>query len=224
LPDPIIHFDLENVYVPSDDTDLIIDYFKKHITLDDFDGLKISKIENVLDMGTGTGIIAIFLELIKHQNPNFKPKIYASDILEEAIKCAKLNEIANKVSGKIEFIVSDLFNSFPNSLSNTFDIIIFNPPYLPSLRLTSESKKSKIDVSWDGGNKGYELFLIFLDKVKGFLNLNQICHIYFVSSSCIDLKEFYREIEQKRFHNEILDKKHFFFEDIVLNRLRVKKF
>lgn len=223
LPDPIIHCNFKDVYAPSDDTYLIIDYFKEKIFFDYFDGLKISKIEKILDMGTGTGIIAIFLQLIKIQNSNFKAKIYASDILKEAIKCAKLNEKANNINREIEFIESNLFNSFPNSLKNSFDIIIFNPPYLSSLKLINKSKKSNMDVSWDGGRKGYEILLLFLDNVVNFLNLNHECYIYFVNSSSTNLNEFNKLIEKKGFLNEILTKKHFFFEDIILNRMSFNK-
>lgn len=223
LPDPIIHCNFKDVYAPSDDTYLIIDYFKEKIFFDYFDGLKISKIEKILDMGTGTGIIAIFLQLIKIQNSKFKAKIYASDILKEAIKCAKLNEKANNINREIEFIESNLFNSFPNSLKNSFDIIIFNPPYLSSLKLINKSKKSNMDVSWDGGRKGYEILLLFLDNVVNFLNLNHECYIYFVNSSSTNLNEFNKLIEKNGFLNEILTKKHFFFEDIILNRMSFNK-
>ena len=60
LPDPIIQCDFENVYTPSDDSYLIIDYFKRKINQNYFDGIKLSEIKKILDLGTGTGIIAIF--------------------------------------------------------------------------------------------------------------------------------------------------------------------
>ena len=102
LPDPIIQSDYENVYNPSDDSYLIIDYFKRKINRNYFDGIKLNKIKKILDVGTGTGIVAIFFQLIKMGNPNFNPEIYASDILEDSIKCVRLNEKRNKINNRRE--------------------------------------------------------------------------------------------------------------------------
>ncbi len=218
FPDPIINYDFENVYAPSDDTYLIIDYFKKHIDYDNFDGINIKEIKRVLDIGTGSGIIAIFFQIIKKHNPNFNPEIFASDISEEAIKCAKSNEKANNFENKIKFIQSDLFKSFPDYLKHSFDVMIFNPPYLPSSPLIDKSSnKKKIDYSWDGGKRGFEIFIKFLDDVKKFLKKKSF--IYYISSSRTNLEQLNNYILKRNFKNETLEKKHIFFEDIILNKL-----
>ena len=93
FPEPKINCHFEDVYAPSDDTYLIIDYFNENINENYFDSLDIKMVKNILDMGTGTGIIALFLNEIKKRITNFSPKIYASDVLENAIKCAKLNDV-----------------------------------------------------------------------------------------------------------------------------------
>jgi len=222
LLDPDIDNNYENVYSPSDDTYLIMDYFKKKIRRDYFDGLELKNIRKVLDMGTGTGIIAIFLQLIKKLNPYFTAEIYASDILENAIKCAKDNERINNIENKLVFIQSDLFNSFPNDLKNSFEIIIFNPPYLPSFNnKIEESQKRLIDYSWDGGKMGFEVFLRFVSQAKNFLNLTQKCYIYYISSNRTELKKLIDLLKQQGYKNKILDKKHIFFEEIMLNRLEL---
>jgi release factor glutamine methyltransferase len=214
LPDPIIEIDFENVYSPSDDTYLILDYLKKHIKKNHFDGININDHQKILDMGTGTGIIAIFLALLSDNNMMFNPKIYASDYLEEALKCAKENEERNKISRKIEYIHSNLFKSFPKSLKSSFKIIIFNPPYLPSI------KNSTIrDSAWNGGEKGYEVIIKFLESVKDYLIPEDRSYVYFICSSNTNLEELNKFIEQKGFIQKIVSKKHIFFEDIFLNRL-----
>lgn len=219
IPDPLINFVFECVYKPSDDSYLIIDYFKKNVNLHNFDGINISDIHNILDLGTGTGIIALLIQIIKANNPNFNPKIYASDILKEAIETAKINEKLNNFEGEIIFIQSNLFESFLDYHKKSFDIIVFNPPYLPSSDLI-EKNKSSVDYSWNGGVNGYNIFLDFLDQAKSFLK-NKDGYIYYISSSRTNLKKLDEYIEQRGFKNKILDKKHVFFEDIVLNRLQI---
>jgi len=223
FPDPIIDYDFENVYRPADDTYLVIDYFRYHLDYYFFDGIPLKNIRNVLDMGTGTGYIALSLQIMKATIPKFNPKIYASDILEEAIILSKKNERINNFESVIEFITSDLFKSFPKSLKHLFDIIIFNPPYLPSSNITQkDSSKKKIDYSWDGGELGFETFLSFLDEAKEFLNLKSNSRIYYVSSSRIDLKLLNELISKKGYERTYLNKIHIFLEDICLNRLELK--
>jgi len=173
-------------------------------------------------MGTGVGYIALSLQIIKNIIPKFKPKIYASDILEEAIKISKHNEKLNNFENEIEFIISDLFKSFPIYLKHSFDVIIFNPPYLPSFSFESESyNSSKEDLSWNGGHEGYEIFINFLDQAKDYLNLKKASRIYYICSNRTDLKRLYKIIKSKGFKNDILEKRHIFLEDIFINRLEV---
>jgi release factor glutamine methyltransferase len=73
----------------------------------------------VLDMGTGSGVLAI--EAAKKASV-----VFAADISKEAIKIARENAELNGINN-IEFIQSDLFSSLPHI---KFDIILFNPPYL----------------------------------------------------------------------------------------------
>ncbi|MFW9951022.1 MAG: methyltransferase, partial [Candidatus Thorarchaeota archaeon] len=184
FPEPYINCHFEDVYAPSDDSYLIIDYLSEHISENYFDGLDINKVKNILDMGTGTGIIALFLHEVKKRITNFSPRIYASDILENAIKCAKLNDIFNNVEQSITLIHSDLFKKFPANLKNKFNVIVFNPPYLPSLSDDFKLAGNKdIDYSWNGGKKGFEVFFQFISQAKSFLDLNQDYYIYYISSS-----------------------------------------
>jgi len=220
FPDPIIPYTLKGVYPPSDDTYLIINYFKKEVNKNLFDGLPINTIKKILDMGTGTGIIALFFQEIKKYFSKFTPKIYASDISDVAIRCATLNERTNNYKDNIIFIKSDLFRKFPQNLQHSFDIIVFNPPYLPSISYNEKDiTRSRSDSNWDGGVRGFEVFLEFLRYVKEFLNSEQKYYIYYISSSSADISQLNEELEILGFRNSILNKKHIFFEDIILNRL-----
>lgn len=224
IPDPIITNKFKSVYSPSDDSYLIIDYFKETISNSHFDGLEFNNIKNILDMGTGSGIIAIFFLLIKKKYSKFNPKIYASDILENAIVCSKLNEKINHFKNEITFIQSDLFNSFPKNLKHNFNIIVFNPPYLPSIGIEKNNNKMLIDFSWEGGVKGIAVIERFINQVIEFIDISNknTSYIYFISSSRADINELDNLIQDRGFKRRIVKRKHIFFEDILLNKLELK--
>lgn len=217
--DSLIKHTEKDVYTPSDDTYLLLNYFNNNISNQDIDGLPLNEVKNILDMGTGTGIIAIFFQQLIENLSGFNPHIYASDISKKAIECAKRNEQRYKYVDSITYINSDLFNAFPSHLTHKFDIITFNPPYLPSFEFRRTHKTRKEDLAWDGGEKGYELFLRFIDTVRDYLAPHKRSCVYYIISSRANLKEFYEILEEKNFKNKILDKVHIFFEDIILSRL-----
>ena len=74
----------------------------------------------VLDIGTGTGILAIMIAKL-----NSKQHVFASDISPEALKVAKENALNHQVN--VEFIESNLFEYIPQQ---SFDLIVSNPPYI----------------------------------------------------------------------------------------------
>ena len=73
---------------------------------------------NVLDIGTGSGCIAIAL---KKRHPEWQ--VTGIDISEEAIEVAKENAVRNNV--EVEFKVADIFD-----FNGDFDVIVSNPPYI----------------------------------------------------------------------------------------------
>ena len=81
--------------------------------------------KSILDIGTGSGCIAI--SLAKHI-PNCK--VYALDISEKALETAKTNAINNNVDAT--FIHDDIL-SLKNNIETKFDIIVSNPPYVREL-------------------------------------------------------------------------------------------
>ena len=97
------------IYMPSAATRLIAENLHK------IDGLR------VLDLGTGSGVLAILASKLGAGN------VVATDVSDRAIKIAKRNAEINGV--EIDFRVGDLFNPVRGEL---FDLIICNPPMTPS--------------------------------------------------------------------------------------------
>ena len=106
----------ENVLIPRPETEELVELAKIEIQ-----NLK-SKIQNLklLDIGTGSGIIPITL---KKYFPN--AEISAMDISEKALEIAKKNAEFHKK--EINFIQADFLNT---ELTENYDIIISNPPYI----------------------------------------------------------------------------------------------
>lgn len=93
------------------------------ILLSDF-SKEIKNGANVIDLGTGTGIISILL--CKKTNLN---KIYGVEIQNNVAEMASRSVILNDLEDKIE-IINDNIKNIENILNkNTFDVIVTNPPY-----------------------------------------------------------------------------------------------
>ena len=106
----------QHVLIPRPETEELVSWIIK-------DSKNVTELR-ILDIGTGSGCIAISLA---KNLPN--AKIYAIDISKEALKTAKHNAAINKVS--IEFIENDILSI--NQLHQNFNIIVSNPPYVREL-------------------------------------------------------------------------------------------
>lgn len=100
----------ERVLIPRPETEELVDLVLKENSKADL---------QILDIGTGSGAIAISL---KSARPDWH--VTASDISSEALQLAKENSERKQVS--LDFIESDVFNQ----ISGKFDVIISNPPYI----------------------------------------------------------------------------------------------
>jgi release factor glutamine methyltransferase len=88
-----------------------------------------------------------------------------------------------------------------------FDLIIFNPPYLPQ-----ELKKR--DIRLEGGKKGYEVIEKFLNKVYNYLKKDG--NILLLFSSFTGKKKVNNLILKNKLKFIELEKKHIFFEDLYV--------
>jgi release factor-specific protein-(glutamine-N5) methyltransferase len=116
----------------------------------------------VLDLCTGSGCIAV--AIAKHTNAD----VTASDISKEALETATANAEWNKVS--IDFRLGDLFTAVEGK---TFDIIVSNPPYIPSndiAKLDREVKDFEPMSALDGGMDGMDFYRRIAESYNEFLN------------------------------------------------------
>ncbi len=121
-----------------------------------------SKGSKVLDIGTGSGAIAITIEKMR------KCKTVAVDISEKALEVAKHN--AKILESNVKFLKSDLFSELKKQ---KFDIIVSNPPYIPSadvLNLDDEVKNHDPHLALDGGASGLDFYEKIIESAPKYLN------------------------------------------------------
>lgn len=120
----------ENVLIPRPETEELVDWIVKLNS-------KISKKKNlrILDIGTGSGCIAISLA---KNIPN--SEVFAIDVSEKALAVAKKNSKLNTVS--LTFLHKNILET--TSLDQKFDIIVSNPPYIRNLE-KSEIKSNVLE-------------------------------------------------------------------------------
>ncbi len=111
----------------------------------------------ILDMGTGSGCIAVSLAYYLDD-----VEIIAVDISEKAIETALYNAKINGVDSRIKFVKSDLFASIKDY--EKFDVIVSNPPYIPTCQineLKDEVRHHEPIEALDGGKDG----LVFYKRI-----------------------------------------------------------
>ena len=147
--------------------------------------------KSTLDIGTGSGCIAISLAKLLPQN-----KVYALDISEKALEVAQENAINNEVD--VTFIHDDIL-SLKNKIDTKFDIIVSNPPYVRELE-KAEMRDNVLN--WEPHNA---LFvsdnnpLIFYRTILGFAktHLKEKGEVWFEINEYLgkEMKELCNEME-----------------------------
>ncbi len=168
---------LDGVYKPAEDSYLLIK------------AIEVEGKEKALDMGCGTGIVALHLA-------KYGCDVTAADVNEKAIENTKIN--AEKNGFKIRCVKSNLFSN----IKEKFDLIVFNPPYLPT---------KNENIAWDGGKGGVEIIKEFLKQARNHLNKNG--KIYMVMSSLTDIKTLKEDFKNIYDFKEVAKEK-FFFEKL----------
>ena len=175
---------MSEIYQPAEDSYLMIEVLKKEIH---------DKELKFLEIGCGSGIILENMQKFGIKKEN----IFAVDINKKAVEyCKTLG---------FNCVHSNLFEK----VKSKFDIIVFNPPYLPEdLR---EPKDSRLATT--GGKKGSEIINKFLKEAKKFLNENG--KIFLLTSSLT------KGIKWIGYDKKLLEKKKLFMEELSVWELNV---
>lgn len=156
----------KDVLIPRPETELLVEKVLEKIHQDSKncnDKFKQNKL-NILDLGTGSGVIAIALAL---ELP--EAQVFAVDLSLRALEIASTNAKRNKVKN-ISFYHGDLFSSLPD-MREKFAYIISNPPYiaqndphLDNKELRFEPKEALI-----AGVDGLDVLKVIIEEGQNFL-------------------------------------------------------
>ena len=128
---------LDGVYDPGEDSFLLVDAALAEVRPGD----------KVLEVGTGSGIVSLFLKDIAD--------VTATDISPLACENARRNGVC--------VVRADLYHG----ICGPFDLIIFNPPYLPTAE--DERLPGWLNRAFDGGPTGREVIARFLEEAGSIL-------------------------------------------------------
>jgi len=131
------------IYEPAEDSYLLIDAALNEIA-------RSKQRLRIIEIGTGSGIVtaAMMQDAPEH-------RYAATDISPHAVTCARAN--------RVPVIRADLFSG----IRGRFDLIIFNPPYLPTA--PDERVDGWLDYAWNGGADGRAVINRFLEQAPAFL-------------------------------------------------------
>ena len=139
----------KGVLIPRPETEVLVDR-----CLEALAGIDAPR---VLEIGTGTGCIALSLAT---ECPG--TRVIATDISPRAVALATRNRDALDLAGVVDVVECDLASGVPEALMGGFDLLVSNPPYIPTAVLENEVppevKDHEPHLALDGGADGLDVF------------------------------------------------------------------
>ncbi len=171
------------VYDPSEDSFQIID------------SIEIKNKDKVFEIGTGCGLIAL-------ECARLGADVICSDINPYAIDLVSYNYNKNKsmLKGSLDIRYGDLFSVLKKN--EKFDIILFNPPYLPIKKNEILIKNDWIDIATNGGSDGLKYIKIYIMNVSKYMRKSG--KAYFIFSSLSDRNKLNKYLDKSLLRTRII--------------------
>tara|TARA_B100000315_G_C14346858_1_gene482176 strand:- start:41 stop:628 length:588 start_codon:yes stop_codon:yes gene_type:complete len=174
----------ENIYSPEEDTFLLLRVIRKYAT------------NKVLEIGTGSGLLALELEKKNRL-------VVGIDLDFNALNELRVSATKKQTGSQINIICCDSASPFRDEV---FDLVVFNPPYLPSEEVN--------DNTIDGGPSGVEISKVWFKDASRILRKDG--KIVFLSSSVSDVKGLFSYSRELGFEVNVLESKQLFFEELLV--------
>ncbi|HIH44237.1 MAG TPA: methyltransferase [Candidatus Methanoperedenaceae archaeon] len=178
-----------HVYEPSEDTFLLAEAALSEVSRND----------HVLEMGCGCGLVSALLR-------DRCASVLAADLNPHAAACARANGV--------DSVICDLFSG----LKGRFDLIIFNPPYLP----TGEHERlgGWLDMAIDGGSDGLAVIGRFISDVRDHLTPGG--RLLFLVSTLADTGRVVHALETQGFEVSMVAGERYMFEQLIVLKSAVR--
>jgi release factor glutamine methyltransferase len=141
------------VLVPRPETELLVEYTVKKLLEKGWETENYA----VVDVGTGSGIIAVYLAL---RFPNLR--VFATDISPEALEVAQVNARHHEVADRITFLHGNLMEP----LEVSPHVLISNPPYTILSQVEPDVVRYEPNVALDGGPKGLSIYRELFNQAR----------------------------------------------------------
>lgn len=163
--------------------------------------------DKILDIGTGSGAISIALARVFPAST-----IISTDIAEHALACARENIDKYMLSKRIHLLRTNMLNG----ISDRFDLVVSNPPYIPFSRLQSLPKSVKYYeplMALNGGENGTMFTKTMIEQCARVLMTGACMAIEIDEDAVSDLKGFleYNSSMEFCFEKDLFDKYRYVF-------------
>ncbi|MEG1751799.1 MAG: peptide chain release factor N(5)-glutamine methyltransferase [Clostridia bacterium] len=169
-----------------------------------------TKNTKILDLCTGSGVIAITINL------ETKSKVTATDISQLALEIAKKN--AKILGANIKFVKSNMFLN----VQKKYNIIVSNPPYIPSKQVESldvEVKNYDPIIALDGGEDGLEFYKEIANNACNYLTNNGQLFLEIGDGQAKSVKK----LLQKNFEDIKIIKDYFGKQRIIICKIKINR-
>ncbi|MCM8783084.1 MAG: peptide chain release factor N(5)-glutamine methyltransferase [Candidatus Omnitrophica bacterium] len=184
-----------HVFIPRPETELLVEYTLGLANC----LLKRNRQLRILDLGTGSGCIAISLARYLSSKEVI---IDATDVSYPALTVARDNASLNQV--KINFLETNLFSGLK---PQSYDIIVSNPPYIPSAEIEKLSKELSYEprLALEGGEDGFKYLRLIIQDVPFYLKASGYLLLEIGYGQIKLLKNIFKNIKNLRIIDIIKD-------------------
>lgn len=176
------------VLIPRPETEVLVDV--------GFQAIKDVVSPIVLDLCCGSGCIALS---IAHEVPS--AEVWATDVSASACECTRGNAKRTRLGDRVHVAEGDLFEGLPDEMQGGFDLILANPPYIPSKELASlptEVGRFEPGLALDGGPDGLSVARRIWSEARGWLRpggtIALELHEMRVPAAAEEVVEYYEEV------------------------------